>query len=612
VTSQVPTSSAHGERPSLRPPRPRRAFRTVAVLACALVLLFQVTGAEASSLATEPGSKVWPLAASAPANTSTLLGGAYLSDVDVRVRVKIDQRPTGDGNLFSVLIRHANGRDYGVQLRFAPAGGLFVAIQRHDAGTTSNLYGERLVHGLKSAAGHWVWLQVRAVGSSPTHISVRVWRSGSLRPRRWTASATDASDIQTGEVLLSAAPGPGAIASKGNFSYDHVRVLDLTGASDPTPAPTPDPSPEPTGAPVPNGYPANTHLRYVQTPSISLPGYLAPLVDPVWGTEVTRISSIPGQRQAYTKPQAWNADGSLLLLGYEFPGMLLDGNTYAVIDAQFHEPSTAVWSTVDPRLLYGTLAAAGTLRTVDPLFDQDYTTIHTFEGYTELSIGEGQGIISKGDRYVVLQGNLNGVEKLIVYDIANDAVIATKSFKSRPHWASISPSGDYVVARWSDPGKGSEEGTWQFDRNLNPIRQLWSDYGHGDFAFDTDGKEIFVQMTGDGVQKINLSSGARTTILSGGSAFDLGHVSGQAWSRPGWVYLSNYDAVESRGQIGCDQIVALKTDGSQTVEVFANVHHGAEWYDADPMATVSRDGTRVLFGSEWKGSNVFAYVAQVP
>jgi hypothetical protein len=146
------------------------------------------------------------------------------------------------------------------------------------------------------------------------------------------------------------------------------------------------------------------------------------------------------------------------------------------------------------------------------------------------------------------------------------------------------------------------------------MRQLWFDFGHADFAYDTDGREIFVQMqTGSGpLVKYDLASGASTLILSGGSAYQEGHVSGQAWSRPGWVYLSNYDSVSQANKPGCDQIVALKTDGSQTVEVFANAHHGTDIYARDPMATVSRDGTRVLFGSEWDGSSVYAYIAEAP
>jgi len=57
------------------------------------------------------------------------------------------------------------------------------------------------------------------------------------------------------------------------------------------------------------------------------------------------------------------------------------------------------------------------------------------------------------------------------------------------------------------------------------------------------------------------------------------------------------------------EVVAVKTDGSGTVRVYAFAHHRDLVYEHMPFAVPSRDGTRVLFASEWGGSQVFAYVA---
>lgn len=60
---------------------------------------------------------------------------------------------------------------------------------------------------------------------------------------------------------------------------------------------------------------------------------------------------------------------------------------------------------------------------------------------------------------------------------------------------------------------------------------------------------------------------------------------------------------------------ALKLDGSQTVEVFGFTHHSQSTaYDRAPMAVPNRDGTKVMFASDWGDDigPVYSYVAEQP
>jgi len=107
-----------------------------------------------------------------------------------------------------------------------------------------------------------------------------------------------------------------------------------------------------------------------------------------------------------------------------------------------------------------------------------------------------------------------------------------------------------------------------------------------------------------------LDNGARTYLLpSADSVWGYSHVSFRNTARPGWVYVSHYNPPSANP--GSDQVVAVKTDGSGTVEVFASAHHAATSYESQPQAVPNRDGTRVLFASEWAGSAgpIYAYVA---
>jgi hypothetical protein len=85
-------------------------------------------------------------------------------------------------------------------------------------------------------------------------------------------------------------------------------------------------------------------------------------------------------------------------------------------------------------------------------------------------------------------------------------------------------------------------------------------------------------------------------------------MSARSLNRNGWAYLSVYGP---QGTLpGNDQVLAVNLDGSGTVEVFAHAHHYDSRYESSPFAVPSRDGARVLFGSEWTaGGPIYAYVA---
>jgi hypothetical protein len=142
-------------------------------------------------------------------------------------------------------------------------------------------------------------------------------------------------------------------------------------------------------------------------------------------------------------------------------------------------------------------------------------------------------------------------------------------------------------------------------------RHLYSNTTHSDFARLADGTEVLVNLDG-GVRAIRLADGTSQVILSG-SAFPNGHVSGRNIHRWGWVYLSNH--VSSTSNPGHDQIVAVKTDGSQQVQVWC---HARTWqggtfvYERSTFAVPNRTGDKVMWGGRWNdtGSNVYSYVVR--
>jgi hypothetical protein len=97
--------------------------------------------------------------------------------------------------------------------------------------------------------------------------------------------------------------------------------------------------------------------------------------------------------------------------------------------------------------------------------------------------------------------------------------------------------------------------------------------------------------------KIRLDTGALTTLTSGTNEAYLWHASCRNLNRPGWAYLTYY---KEAGQVFSDEVVAVKLDGSGSVERIAHTHTAASGcYRCQGHACPSPDGQRVVFASNW-------------
>jgi hypothetical protein len=359
--------------------------------------------------------------------------------------------------------------------------------------------------------------------------------------------------------------------------------------------------------PSSDGYPGNTTLKYLATTALGRPSYLSPQLDPTLGTRTIRVSNSSGIRHAYSRLSAWNCDGSKILLGFSYPGRMLNGRTLADLGS-FSQISQAIWSNVDPNKLYG-------VRT-NSLYSQNATSaaitrLQTFSAYASINIGNGEGGISDDDRFIALIGTTStGARHLITYDLVARAVVGDIVSAGSINNAQISRKGNYVVVVNDTDGPARGQGVERYTRDLSSRINL-TPYGrHGDNALDANGNEIFVSNNAPSVVAFNLATGAGTRLLPATTAFEYGHVSGRNLARPGWIYLSVFNNSITAGRAGHDQVIAVKTDGSGTVEVFAFSHHtNTTTYAMQPHAVPSPDGRRVLFASEWGSTSVLAYVA---
>jgi hypothetical protein len=381
-------------------------------------------------------------------------------------------------------------------------------------------------------------------------------------------------------------------------------------------------------------YPADTALTSRTLQTMPMPAYLKPVIDPTFGTQITRVadqkamdSPSPTLRHIYAKDEVWNSDGSLVALNYNYPCAILDGHTYKFLH-WLHQPSEAVWANTDPYTMYGTFFDTNQFVKADVRTDWNHTVLATFTQYDTIDFGAGEGNLSANDQYVALFGLKGGQTSLFVYDIKNNQVVATLNLGGLTldggngdiNNATMSPNGDYVIVQYNHPGTGRYQGIEVFDRNLNFLRNVSARAGaHYDIGYDTSGNEVIVEQSDTDSSLImrQLATGRTTTLLPASQLNDSIHISCRNLDRPGWAYISEFrqDATENSAAPNYQEVFAVRLDGSGTVELFANEQHSnSAAYDHEAMAVPSPDGSKVMFASDWGNATgpVYSYVAESP
>ena len=350
----------------------------------------------------------------------------------------------------------------------------------------------------------------------------------------------------------------------------------------------------------------------------NVPNYLQPFTDPVTNNTVTRISdeSVFGcdcskLRHRYAKNQPWNADGTLIMTDGS-PSKILDGNTYQVL---YESNTKALWSNTEPNYTYD--AAANSAFVKKNIVTGVTTTLRTFSNYSSISVGNNEGNLSNDDRYVALIGTSGANKTVIIYDILNDNIISTRSLgTANIDWVSVSQSGNFVVISGYADGSGPNQGIKSFDKFMNNERHLYNGRPHGDIGYDAQGNEVYVAyqgINGYSLSYARLDNGVKQGLFpytgaNGDRGLWGGHISTRNINRPGWAYVSEQGHPSDINRYEATrEIFAIKLDNSQTIERFAkhnsNLNANAA-YNHQAHGVPNRDGTRVIFASNWDDTNL--------
>jgi len=400
------------------------------------------------------------------------------------------------------------------------------------------------------------------------------------------------------------------------------------------------------------GFTPDTSKSVTPVPNIAKPVKGAHYLDPDFGTCVVRVtdngndSSTIANRvvPVYSRRQLFNADQSRLLLlasdGYWHLYSTVDYSHIRRVSLQ-GDSVEFQWHPTNPDLLYRMAYNGGRQIYLHDVTDPtdntvsvvaDFTSVTSINGYpgfisinqvwpnaTRFLTGE-EGSPSADGRYwalMAVSGDFNTSYGIIVYDMQSNAIVGVYDYTTDgggiggPNNVSMSPSGSHVVALWNPPacqgGLGtlnSPCGTMAFIRDFSGATGLAINGEHGDTATDINGRDVYVGIEYQdrgAIEIIDLQTGSlladiETQVWVGGAV----HISGRAYDKPGWVAISHYvgNAINTWYN---EEIFLVKLDSTPVIVSLAKHQSNTSDYWSQPHATISRDATRVIWGSNWGG-----------
>ena len=429
----------------------------------------------------------------------------------------------------------------------------------------------------------------------------------------------------------------------------------------PTPGTTPTPSPTFTKTPLVDPqnpfdalYATNFSLQALSAdtiPLVSKPGVKATslsnpsYIDPVYGTRIYRITAATDfpdatlVRHDYSRRQAFNADNSRFIAttsnGY---WLLYDANTFQMLprtggNGALRGPAgdcEMIWHPTDPKKLWYMSGNGLIWYEKDVETDQD-TVLVDFTGRLPWSQAttvwtKSEGTSSADGRYWAFMATTydsvnqtNTIYGLFTWDRQQDKIIGTYDAANFggafPDHISIAPSGKYAVPSWAYI---PTLGTRAFPLDFSSSIQLHTQSEHSDLAIGPNGEDYYVLTDYDSgkIRAVDIATGASFDLMAlypaSGESY-AAHISGKAYDRPGWVLISTYaDAADYGSTTPAStlrpmyrkiMLVELKPGGRQLNVAHTRTADNYGGYWGEPQATINRDGSRIVFASNFNDGN---------
>jgi hypothetical protein len=368
-----------------------------------------------------------------------------------------------------------------------------------------------------------------------------------------------------------------------------------------------------------------------------------PFRDPRFGTILTRATARGKIRHEYSRFDPFNSDRSLIILQniesggfmvFRVQGARYDDEKNLVASIELEEPR---WDPVESDLIWGfdglkivtREVTTGRVEIVKD-FTRDPALADVFRAEPDLYrvTTKGEGEPSSDFRYwaLAVQGSQDDyrIRRVICWDRSQDKVlghlVVSAGEAELIDWVGMSPLGNWVLIGGDPDGNRKTAGLNLARRDLTEFHRLAISTAHADVGLDSQGREVMVMQNNatDQIDLIPLEPGAKPVSSPQGYAGSLVrplvrlfyssddpegfgggvHIS---CNSPGFCVVSTYYEQESASRNWLDKsIILVKLDGEQPRAWYlATVQAKVGAYWEETQATMSRDGSRVLWSSNW-------------
>jgi hypothetical protein len=364
---------------------------------------------------------------------------------------------------------------------------------------------------------------------------------------------------------------------------------------------------------------------------VARPGYLQTITDPAFGVTIRRITDAGSGKvikPAYSTIPAWSAGESYLLL-YDVSNSvhkLYNGKTYAFIKNlvwDFTDIEHFNWSATDPDVLYYPSNNKLIRRHISTDSEE---VVHDFASIVH------QGLTMGSDPMYASSWDNNTFGFMLGYDqyasgvacrLDSNKVYTIKNYANQGNVAPCpGPSGTRFYLSHEGTGVGEVTDINMVRLGTFTIREPWAHASIGRLA---NGHDVLFTIQYDDpivgtLIACDMYDFTQRQIISQSNGYPYprdSHISAISFQNPGFVVVSG-TGTTTVTQI-LDQEILL-VDANGTSGKIARVCHHRSWgksgpqgYWAEPHAVPSPSGTRIVFGSDWGGTNtVDTYVAELP
>lgn len=423
-------------------------------------------------------------------------------------------------------------------------------------------------------------------------------------------------------------------------------------------------STQPAGQTIPtlNSSPSNElgitdPYQVFAEPNLVRPGSGEYFTDPVFGTTIRRLSGRTNgyERHEYSQLQAYNSDHSKVLLNSSSLGYIVrDTESLEVIFTLPGDINAPRWWPKHPnRVIYfdsNDVGSGNRLVRIDSsnILTGERETIATLpDRFDRVAGAISWEELSRDGRWITAYlYNTDGNMTFLAYDLENKQVGAEITLSgdlyggacsasgAGPNWLAPSPLGNYLVIQWNGDGRRGDSprctGVEAYDIESGEyVGHVGSHRHHSDMGLDHHGREIYV------TDYFGQNDLLTTTLFPGSPNFEDSYdkvILDSAWfhlnhmSCQGPAGVCVITASGDRGQPFDGEIYLVYTDGfaedwgkNDLARVRRLAHHRSSScdYRAQPQASMSEDGSFVIYGSDFGncggGADAYAiYLEELP